>query len=215
MLNRRSLLAGLFAFTAVAPFGFLEDAEAARRRRRVRRKLRRKLRRRVRRKARRRKKKPFRLAKKFEPQRVRFKGYKPGTIVIDPNSHYLYLVESRTRARRYGVGVGKAGLEFTGRARVGYKKEWPKWTPTNEMIEREPEKYAKYADGLPGGPGNPLGARALYLFQGKVDTLFRIHGTTAPWSIGRSVSNGCIRMLNRHVEDLYDRVRVGARVIVL
>lgn len=215
MLDRRSVLAGLFAFTAAVPLGVVEEADAARRSRRVRRKIRRSLRRRVRRKARRRKKKPFRLAKKFEPRTVRFRGYKPGTIVVDPKRHYLYLVESRSRARRYGVGVGRAGLEFTGKARIGYKREWPKWTPTREMIEREPEKYAKYADGVPGGPGNPLGARALYLFQGKKDTLFRIHGTTAPWSIGRSVSNGCIRMLNRHVEDLYERVKVGARVIVL
>ena len=158
----------------------------------------------------------YEVPEQFKPQYVRIKSeYAPGQLLILPRSHFLYWIEAPNKAIRYGVGVGKAGLEFTGRARVGYKKEWPKWTPTNEMIEREPEKYAKYADGLPGGPGNPLGARALYLFQGKVDTLFRIHGTTAPWSIGRSVSNGCIRMLNRHVEDLYDRVRVGARVIVL
>ncbi len=160
-------------------------------------------------------KKPFRLARRFEPQRVRFTGYKPGTIVVDPRNHYLYLVESRTRARRYGVGVGKAGRAFKGSAKIARKAKWPRWTPTPNMIRREPHKYARWAGGMPGGPGNPLGARALYLYRGGRDTLYRIHGTTQPWSIGRSVSNGCIRMLNAHVEDLYERVRPGTRVIVL
>ena len=121
-------------------------------------------------------------------------------------------------ARRYGVGVGKAGLEFTGTAVIQVKKEWPTWRPTNEMIEREPNTYRKFVDNdyvQPGGPGNPLGARALYLFQNGKDTYFRIHGTTAPNSIGRSVSNGCIRMLNDHVIDLYNRVPIGTVVTVL
>ena len=114
--------------------------------------------------------------------------------------------------------MGKAGLEFTGEAVIQVKKEWPTWRPTNEMIEREPQTYAKFKDNdyvEPGGPGNPLGARALYLFQNGRDTFFRIHGTTQPGTIGRSVSNGCIRMINEHVIDLYQRVPVGTKVTVI
>ena len=159
--------------------------------------------------------KRFKLKKKYLPQRVSFRGYAPGTIVVDPRNHFLYLVESKTRARRYGVGVGKAGLTFKGTATISRKAKWPSWTPTKNMIRRSPEKYARFAGGVPGGPGNPLGARALYLYKGKRDTYFRIHGTTQPSSIGRSVSNGCIRMLNEHVKDLYERVPLGARVVVL
>lgn len=157
----------------------------------------------------------FVLAKKFAPQTVSFSGYKAGTIVVDPQNHFLYLVLRNGKARRYGVGVGKAGLTFKGAATIARKAKWPSWTPTQNMIRREPGKYAKYAGGVPGGPGNPLGARALYLYRGNKDTYFRIHGTTQPNSIGRSVSNGCIRMLNKHVEDLYERVPTGTRVIVL
>ncbi|MEN0002192.1 MAG: L,D-transpeptidase [Pseudomonadota bacterium] len=157
----------------------------------------------------------FKLPEKYMPQRVRFTGYEPGTIVVDPRNHFLYLVESRSRARRYGVGVGRAGLAFKGSATIARKAKWPSWTPTANMIRREPHKYAKYANGVPGGPGNPLGARALYLYKGKRDTYYRIHGTTQPWSIGQSVSNGCIRMINDHVADLYDRTPIGTRVIVI
>lgn len=150
------------------------------------------------------------------PQSVRYRSkYKAGTIIVDPRNHFLYLVETSTQARRYGVGVGKAGLAFQGSATIARKAKWPSWTPTQNMIRREPDKYAKYAKGVPGGPNNPLGARALYLYKGKRDTYFRIHGTTQPWTIGRSVSNGCIRMINDHVVDLYNRVPVGARVIVV
>ena len=152
---------------------------------------------------------------KWQPQRVRFRGYKPGTIVIDPRSRFLYLVESRRTARRYGIGVGRQGLAFTGTGTIRRKAKWPRWTPTRSMIRREPEKYARYADGVPGGPGNPLGARALYLYRNGRDTLYRIHGTTRPETIGRAVSNGCIRMVNAHVEDLYRRVPIGTRVVVL
>lgn len=162
------------------------------------------------------KKAGFTVAKKYIPQSVKFSGnYKRGTIVVDPRNHFLYLVEGRGRARRYGVGVGKAGLAFRGSATIRRKAEWPSWTPTQNMIRREPNKYAKYAGGVPGGPRNPLGARALYLYKGKRDTYYRIHGTTQPSSIGRSVSNGCIRMINAHVIDLYDRVPIGARVVVI
>ena len=147
------------------------------------------------------------------PQMVRIrKRYNTGELLILPRSYYLYFVTEQGMARRYGIGVGKAGLEFTGTATIGAKKEWPTWRPTNEMIERNPKAYARFVgntDAQPGGPGNPLGARALYLFEG------RIHGTTAPKSIGRSVSNGCIRMLNAHVQDLYTRVPIGTKVTVV
>ncbi|SMX26288.1 putative L,D-transpeptidase YnhG precursor [Pelagimonas phthalicica] len=155
----------------------------------------------------------------FRPQTVGIKkDLEPGQLLILPRAHFLYFVTAPGEARRYGVGVGKAGLEFTGTAKIGAKKKWPTWRPTNEMIERDPHLYGKFIDNdyvQPGGPGNPLGARALYLFQNGRDTFFRIHGTTSPRSIGRSVSNGCIRMINDHVEDLYERVPVGATVTVL
>lgn len=153
------------------------------------------------------------------PQFVRIKkDFQPGQLLILPRSYYLYFVTEPRKAIRYGVGVGKAGLEFTGTATIDVKKEWPTWRPTPEMIERDPRSYAKFKDNTyiqPGGPDNPLGARALYLFQNGVDTYFRIHGTTQPESIGQSASNGCIRMLNAHVIDLYERVPVGTVVTVL
>lgn len=153
------------------------------------------------------------------PQLVRIKkNYQVGELLILPRSYYLYYVTAPGEAMRYGVGVGRAGLEFTGSAIIQVKKEWPTWRPTDEMIEREPEKYTRFignTEAQPGGPDNPLGARALYLFQNGKDTYFRIHGTTAPRSIGRSVSNGCIRMMNEHVKDLYQRVPVGTKVTVL
>ena len=156
------------------------------------------------------------IAHKYLPQTVPFRTrYRAGTIIVDPRARFLYLVEGRGRARRYGIGVGRAGLAFSGSARVGRKARWPRWTPTRNMIRREPEKYARFADGLPGGPGNPLGARALYLYRNGRDTYYRIHGTTQPWSIGQAVSSGCVRMLNEHVSDLYERVPVGARVVVV
>jgi lipoprotein-anchoring transpeptidase ErfK/SrfK len=157
----------------------------------------------------------FKLAARYQPQLVRFSGYPVGTLVVDPRRRFLYLVEASGRARRYGVGVGRAGLAFRGRAIVARKAKWPRWTPTQNMIRREPHKYARFAKGLPGGPGNPLGARALYLYRNGRDTMYRIHGTTQPSSIGRAVSSGCIRMLNAHVADLYRRVPTGARVVVL
>lgn len=155
----------------------------------------------------------------FRPQKVGIKSdLAPGQILIMPRAHFLYFIEAPGQAMRYGVGVGKAGLEFTGKAEIGAKKEWPTWRPTQEMIERDPAHYGKFKDNeyvQPGGPGNPLGARALYLFQNGRDTFFRIHGTTEPSSIGRSVSNGCIRMVNDHVIDLYQRVPLGTAVTVL
>ncbi len=153
------------------------------------------------------------------PQLVRVKkNYQAGQLLILPRSYYLYYVTAPGQAMRYGVGVGKAGLEFSGSATISVKKEWPTWRPTDEMIERDPGSYSRFignTEAQPGGPGNPLGARALYLFQGGRDTYYRIHGTTAPQSIGRSVSSGCIRMLNEHVKDLYERVPIGTKVTVL
>lgn len=160
--------------------------------------------------------KQFQLDPRYLPQLVDFSpDYDIGTVVVDPRNRYLYLVETYGVARRYGVGVGRAGLAFRGMAIVGRKAEWPRWRPTDNMIKRSPEKYAKYADGLRGGPGNPLGARALYLYRDGRDTLYRIHGTTEPWTIGKAVSNGCIRMVNDHVIDLYRRVPIGTSVVVL
>ena len=159
--------------------------------------------------------KTFKLDPEFAPQRVRYRNsYEPGTIIIDTSNHFLYLVEQWGQARRYGIGVGRAGLAFKGAATIDRKAEWPRWTPTKNMIRREPKKYARYANGVPGGINNPLGARALYLYRDGRDTYYRIHGTNEPHTIGRSVSNGCIRMINDHVIDLYERVSLGTQVIV-
>ncbi len=138
----------------------------------------------------------------------------PGTIIIDGNRHFLYLVQPNFKAIRYGIGVGKDGFGWAGIVNVGRKTEWPTWTPPKEMIERDPAA-AKYANGMPGGPDNPLGARALYLYEGGRDTIYRIHGTSQPWSIGLNISSGCIRMNNDDVIDLYNRVQIGAKVVVL
>ncbi|MFE0017741.1 L,D-transpeptidase [Mesorhizobium sp. NPDC059054] len=142
-------------------------------------------------------------------------GQPPGTIVVDPAHRYLYLVQEGGKALRYGVGVGRAGMEWSGAANVAYKREWPRWTPTGDMIARNPGTYKKWAGGMDGGSNNPLGARALYLFEGGKDTLYRIHGTNEPWSIGKSMSSGCIRMMNQDIIDLYRRVPDGSRVVVL
>lgn len=139
----------------------------------------------------------------------------PGTVVVDTSARYLYLVREGGRAIRYGIGVGKEGLAWSGRAQVGRKAAWPRWTPTPAMIKREPERNRPWAGGMAGGIENPLGARALYLYSNGADTMYRIHGTTEPWSIGQSVSSGCIRMFNQDVIDLYNRVPVGSPVVVL
>jgi lipoprotein-anchoring transpeptidase ErfK/SrfK len=135
----------------------------------------------------------------------------PGTIVIDTSSRHLYLVQPGGGAIQYGIGVGRQGFEWKGVARVGRKSEWPRWIPPKEMLQRRPD----LPEEMDGGLENPLGARALYLFQGSKDTLFRIHGTNEPDSIGKAVSSGCIRMMNADVIDLYQRVGVGTRVVVL
>lgn len=147
-----------------------------------------------------------RMDPQFLPTVVPFSGYAPGTIVIDTSEKFLYLVEPGGQARRYGVGVGRPGFQWAGTNRITRKAEWPGWTPPPQMRKRQPELPAF----MPGGPDNPLGARALYLGS----TLYRIHGSNAPWTIGHAVSSGCIRMRNEDVIDLYERVGVGTRVIV-
>jgi lipoprotein-anchoring transpeptidase ErfK/SrfK len=144
----------------------------------------------------------------------------PGTIVIDPRNHFLYLVQDGGRAIRYGVGVGREGFGWSGVATIHDKQQWPDWYPPKEMIARQPELRRQMSElqgglGMPGGLRNPLGSRAMYLWQGNKDTLYRIHGTVEPWTIGKSVSSGCIRMINQDVIDLYQRTPVGARVAVL
>jgi len=156
------------------------------------------------------------LDPKYEAQVVAYETSEaPGTVIVDSENKFLYFILKDGMAIRYGVGVGREGFGWSGTVHVGAKsEEWPSWTPPPEMIERRPE-LVKYADGMPGGPDNPLGARALYLFDGNRDTMFRIHGTNEPWSIGGNVSSGCIRMLNAHVSELARMVQVGAKVIVM
>jgi lipoprotein-anchoring transpeptidase ErfK/SrfK len=141
-------------------------------------------------------------------------GEAPGTIVVDPAQRYLYLVMEDGRAMRYGIGVGREGFAWNGSATIANKRKWPAWHPPVEMQARD-ENARKWKDGMPGGSNNPLGARALYLHKNGKDTLYRIHGTTEPRSIGRAMSSGCIRMLNADVIDLYDRVPTGTKVVVL
>ena len=134
-----------------------------------------------------------------------------GTIVVDTSTRHLYLVEGNGRAIRYGIGVGRQGFAWHGTANVRRKAEWPGWTPPGDMLKRRPDLPLH----MEGGIENPLGARALYLYQGRRDTMFRIHGTNEPDTIGQAVSSGCIRMMNADVIDLYDHVQVGTRVVVL
>lgn len=142
-------------------------------------------------------------------------GIAAGEIHVVPDTFMLYWTLPGGRAIRYMVGIGRPGLYEAGEFYVGAKKEWPSWTPTPEMIERDPESYAQFADGVPGGVDNPLGARALYLFQpGRGDTFLRIHGTDAPATIGTAVSNGCARLVNDQVVDLYNRVPLDTRVVL-
>ena len=158
---------------------------------------------------------PFNVKPDFQPQSVPYSGYARGTIIIDTSKKFLYLMESSNTARRYPIAVGREGLQFKGAAAIGDKQEWPRWIPTLDMQKREPKHYGQYKDGMPGGLTNPLGARAMYVYQGKRDTHIRIHGTIQPQSIGTSASNGCFRMFNDQVMDLYRRVRVGTPVVVL
>jgi lipoprotein-anchoring transpeptidase ErfK/SrfK len=144
----------------------------------------------------------------------------PGTIIIDPREHFLYYVMPGGTAMRYGVGVGKEGFGWSGSATINSKQEWPDWYPPKEMIDRRPDikpqlTKLQSGQGVSGGLQNPLGARAMYLWQNGKDTLYRIHGTLEPYTIGTNVSSGCIRMINQDAIDLYNRVSVGTKVVVL
>jgi len=145
---------------------------------------------------------------KFLPQTVSYNGLeKPGTIVIDTSARFLFLVQENGRAMRYGIGVGRAGFTWSGVQQISSKREWPDWIPPDEMLARRPD----LPHFMAGGPENPLGARAMYLGS----SLYRIHGSNEPWSIGTAVSSGCIRMRNQDVIDLYERVKIGTKVVVI
>jgi lipoprotein-anchoring transpeptidase ErfK/SrfK len=152
-------------------------------------------------------------------------GEPSGTVVVDTSSHFLYLVGNHDQAIRYGVGLGREGFEWAGRGVIEWKQKWPRWFPPNEMIDRQPEleKYRaqqipgtnEWLGGMPAGVNNPLGARALYIFQNGKDTLFRLHGSPEWASIGKSVSSGCVRLMHQDVIDLYDRVPDGTPIVVV
>ncbi len=159
---------------------------------------------------------PKSVKPQFKRQRVHLvTNEAPGTIIIDTNNKFLYLVESKNRATRYGIGVGREGFGWSGVVKIGRKAEWPSWTPPAEMRVREAAKGHIIPAFQEGGEDNPLGARAMYLYKGGRDTIFRIHGTNQPWTIGLNMSSGCIRMMNKDVIDLYDRAPVGTKVIVI
>ena len=140
----------------------------------------------------------------------------PGTILVDPDAGLLHLIEEGGTAMRYGAGTGRAAFAWSGEARLQFRRKWPRWTPPDSMIERQPElePFSVANGGMDPGPGNPLGARALYLFQNGEDTLYRIHGACEPEYLGQAVSSGCVRLLDQDVIDLHDRVRDGAKVVV-
>ena len=151
------------------------------------------------------------VAQKFKRTKVRFvTDQEPGTVIVDTNNKFLYYVEGNNKATRYGIGVGRDGFGWSGVVKVGRKAEWPSWTPPAEMRRREAKKGRILPVTQAGGEDNPLGARAMYLGS----TFYRIHGTSEPWTIGQAVSSGCFRMTNDDVTDLYERVKVGAKVIV-
>ncbi|MBL8790621.1 MAG: L,D-transpeptidase [Rhizobiales bacterium] len=153
---------------------------------------------------------------KFRKRVVEFKGdHPPGTIVVDMRKRFLYLVQEDGKAIRYGIGVGSSATRWSGTATIARMAKWPKWTPTEEMMSKH-EHYDQWKDGMPGGLDNPMGARALYLInEGGKDNQYRIHGTPAPYTIGKATTSGCFRMLNTAVIDLYGRVKVGTKVVVL
>ena len=156
--------------------------------------------------------------KKLDPNMFRTQvadppGERPGTTVVNTGERHLYLVLEGGQAIRYGVGIGRDGFTWQGRAKVGRKAEWPRWTPTKEMMERQPETR-EWANGMPPGLTNPLGARALYIYQDGRDTLYRLHGTMEVWSIGGAVSSGCVRLLFHDIIDLYNRAPVGTPIVV-
>ncbi len=153
---------------------------------------------------------PWGLHPRLLPQRVEARaGLVPGDIHVDAVARYLYHIEAGGTAMRYGVAIGRDGLYEPGTYTIRRKVEWPHWTPTANMIRRDPENNAQYADGMEPGPGNALGSRALYLFVGERDTYLRIHGTPAPRSIGTRASSGCVRMVMPHINHLYEQVETG------
>jgi lipoprotein-anchoring transpeptidase ErfK/SrfK len=157
----------------------------------------------------------YRVPQQYHRQLVRYDTKeKPGTIIVDTGAKFLYFVMPEGRAMRYGIGVGREGFEWKGEARIAMKREWPVWTPPAAMIQRQPE-LVKWRGGQPPGLDNPLGARALYLFNRAGDTGYRLHGTPEWNSIGHAMSSGCIRLINQDIIDLYDRAEIGAKVIVL
>ncbi len=143
-------------------------------------------------------------------------GEAPGTLIVDTANHFLYLVRPGGEAIRYGVGLGREGFEWAGRAEIKWKKQWPTWTPPAEMIARDPKlaEFSAANGGMPPGLKNPLGARALYIFKDNVDTLYRVHGSPEWWSIGKNVSSGCVRLINQDIIDLYERVADGSPIVV-
>lgn len=156
------------------------------------------------------------VAEKYKRRAVRFAtSEKPGTIIVDTDNKFLYFVEGKNRATRYGIGVGREGFGWSGVVKIGRKAEWPSWTPPAEMRRREAAKGHILPLVQKGGIDNPLGARAMYLYKGGRDTIFRIHGTNQPWTIGHNMSSGCIRMMNKDVEHLYARAPIGTKVIVI
>ena len=155
------------------------------------------------------------LDPRFYRQVVDYSSPEPaGTIVVDTPNRFLYLTMPNDKAMRYGVGIGRAGFSWGGRAEIAWKRPWPTWTPPEEMIKRQPE-LKKYADGMEPGLHNPLGARALYIFENGRDTLYRLHGTPEIASIGKAVSSGCVRLINQDICDLYERVPPRTRIVVL
>ncbi|NJM83146.1 MAG: L,D-transpeptidase [Tabrizicola sp.] len=156
------------------------------------------------------------LPEQYLPTKIRLRdNFEPGLILVDPNTFSLYWTMPKKSAIRYTVGVGRANLYEPGVFSVGAKKEWPSWTPTKEMIARNPAQYARWEKGMPGGPSNPLGARALYLFDDvRGDTFLRIHGTPQPWTIASAVSNGCVRLVNEHIAILFRDAPIGTKVVL-
>ncbi|MFD1880247.1 L,D-transpeptidase [Paracoccus pacificus] len=155
------------------------------------------------------------LTDRTKRQRVAYNGSEaPGTIVVDPYARFLYHVLPGGEAMRFGIAVGKEGKGFSGNANIRRKAPWPAWTPTANMVREDPALYGPVKNGLPGGLGNPLGARALYLYRGGRDTMYRIHGTMEPSSIGKATSAGCIRLFNQDILDLYDNIPMGTPVHV-
>ncbi len=157
----------------------------------------------------------YKVDKKFHRQVVSYEtAEEPGTIIVDTGAKFLYFVMGDGKAMRYGIGVGREGFEWKGSARIAAKREWPVWTPPAAMIKRKPE-LARWSGGMPPGPDNALGARAMYLYNKGGDTGYRLHGTPEWFSIGKAMSSGCIRLMNQDIIDLYNRADVGAKVIVL